>query len=193
MLALYLVPAIVGLGLIVLSALGGMGHDLDIDHGGLEVDHHADFESDHTIEHASDFWLPFLSLRFWTYLLGGFGGFGLLLTLLGVRTEPIRLLCSIAVGLVAGFGAAWIFRWLSRSQSNSSVNDQDFLGATGKVLVPPVGADPGKIRVEVKGDLIDLLATPLEGHTIGRGDEVVVVSIEGTRAVIANASEYLNS
>ncbi len=192
MLALYVVPAIIGLGLIVLAALGGLGHDMDLDHGSADVDH-GDFHSDHTIEHASDFWLPFLSLRFWTYLFGGFGGFGLLLTLLGVRQEPIRFFCSLAMGLVAGLGAAWVFRWLSKSQLNSSVNDQDFLGCTGQVLVAPVGADPGKIRVHVKDDVIDLLALPLEGHSIQRGDEVVVVSIEGTRAVVANAGEYLNS
>lgn len=205
MLALYVVTGIIGLGLIIVSAIGGMGHDLDVDHNidiehSVDIDHDVDvdhgFDADHAHEvaHAvSDVWLPFFSLRFWTYLLGGFGGFGVLLTLLGAGQEPTRMIASSIVGLIVGTGAASLYRWMNRNQLNSSVGERDFVGLVAKVLVAPQGNDPGKVRVEVKGDIIDMHAFPLEGHAIFQGDEVVVVSIDGTRLTVAESERYLNS
>jgi len=198
MLALYVVTGILGLGLIIVSAIGGLGdHDFGADHS-AEIDHSADhsFDADHAHEvaaSASEVWLPFLSLRFWTYLLGGFGGFGVLLTLLGAGQEPTRLIASSIVGLIVGVGAASIFRWMNRNQLNNSVSDGDFVGRTAKVLVAPIEGNPAKVRVEVKGDIIDMHALPLEGHLISLGDEVIVVSVDGTRLTIAESEKYLNS
>lgn len=198
MLALYVVTGILGLGLIIVSAIGGLGdHDFGTDHS-AEIDHSADhsFDADHAHEvaaSASEVWLPFLSLRFWTYLLGGFGGFGVLLTLLGAGQEPTRLIASSIVGLIVGVGAASIFRWMNRNQLNNSVSDGDFVGRTAKVLVAPIEGNPAKVRVEVKGDIIDMHALPLEGHLISLGDEVIVVSVDGTRLTIAESEKYLNS
>ncbi len=198
MLALYVVTGILGLGLIIVSAIGGLGdHDFGADHS-AEIDHSADhsFDADHAHEvaaSASEVWLPFLSLRFWTYLLGGFGGFGVLLTLLGAGQEPTRLIASSIVGLIVGIGAASVFRWMNRNQLNNSVSDGDFVGRTAKVLVAPIEGNPAKVRVEVKGDIIDMHALPLEGHLISLGDEVIVVSVDGTRLTIAESEKYLNS
>lgn len=202
MLALYLVTGIIGLGLIIVSAISGLGdHSMDVDQS-VDVDHSTDFHADHSFDadHAheiagavSEVWLPFLSLRFWTYLMGGFGGFGLLLTLLGAAQEPNRVIASSIVGLIVGLGAAGLYRWMNRNQLNSSVSDNDFIGRPAKVLVAPIDGNPGKVRVEVKGDIIDMHAIPLEGHAFSTGDEVIVVSVDGTKLTIAESEQYLNS
>jgi len=132
-------------------------------------------------------------MRFWVYFVGGFGLFGLATTFLNVTVEPIRMFASLATGLLAGTIAAYLMRWARRDDTDSSVKEADFLGVTGTMVVPPTNGEPGKIRVSVKGDLIDMLALPLEGASIAKGDEIVVVTVEGDRAVVAKASDYLNS
>lgn len=191
MLTLYIVAAILGGGLILLSALGGFG-----DHS-FDADANTDIDTSHDltdVAHASsDFWLPFFSMRFWVYFVGGFGLFGLATTLFNVTAEPIRMFASLATGLLTGTIAAYLMRWARRDDTDSSVKEADFLGVTGTMVVPPTNGEPGKIRVSVKGDLIDMLALPLEGASIAKGDEIVVVTVEGDRAVVAKASDYLNS
>jgi len=191
MLAIYLVTAIIGLGLIVFSALGGLAEGVDVDHSAdADLSHDLDSHVDGPI---SDFWLPFFSLRFWIYLIGGFGGFGLILTLMGINEQPLQLIAASVVGLIVGTGAAVTMRLIQKSHSNSSVSDRDFVGLIAKVLVAPIDANPGKIRLEIKNETIDVLALPLEGHTIASGDQVVVVSVDGAHVTVANAEKYLDS
>jgi membrane protein implicated in regulation of membrane protease activity len=206
MLVLYVITGIIGLGLIILSALGGFGAEADFDaDASVDFDSHVeidashdfdsghDFDHGHDLTHGADIWLPFFSLRFWTYLLGGFGGFGLLLSLIGVNQEPIRLISAIIAGLITGLSAAYAMRYFQRNNLNSSISDKDFLGAAARVTVSPSENNPGKVRLFLKDETIDVLALPLEGHTITSGDEVVVVSVNGAYVTVANTEQYMNN
>lgn len=199
MLTLYIITGIIGLGLIVVSALGGLGSDSDfssdVDH---DLDSSGDVEVSQDVDHpsaadAGDFWLPFFSLRFWIYFMGGFGGFGALLTFANVSAEPVRAISAGIVGLILGVGAAVMMRFLYRNQLDSSISDKDFVGTLARVLVSPVDSNPGKVRVEIRNESIDLLAIPLEGHLIQAGDDVMVVAVDGTYVTVAKTDEYLNS
>ncbi|MBL8068674.1 MAG: hypothetical protein JNM28_09515 [Armatimonadetes bacterium] len=204
MLALYVVTGVVGLGLIILSALGALGGS-DVDHDAhFEIGGHHEFDAspeaphgidhDHGLDHGgSDFWLPFFSLRFWTYLLGGFGGFGILLTVIGLNQEPLRVVASSCVGLVSGLGAAIAMRYFQTHRMDSSISEKDYLGASARVTVAPSPGSPGKVRLVVKDETIDMLALPLEGQAIAAGDQVVVVSVDGTVVTVANADQYMDS
>ncbi|MDI9639468.1 NfeD family protein [Kamptonema cortianum] len=198
MLTIYVITAIVGGGLILLSALGGLGHgDFDVSHD-VDVDVNTDFDhnfgADHSVtDAASDFWLPFLSLRFWTYGLGCFGIFGSFLTFTGLAKEPLAAMVAGGVGFVGGTAAAWIMRWASKNETDSSVGERDLMGVAGKVLVRAGEGNPAKIRVEVKGDIIDLLAKSHDGSPIEKDEDVVVVGIEGNQAIIAKSNDFLNS
>lgn len=197
----YLAAAILGGGLILAAALGGLGGHGDVDHSAeVSTDVSQDVGSPEGIETAKDvgaaageFWLPFLSLRFWTYLLGGFGGFGVILSLANVGGEPLRIVSSAIVGLIAGLGAAYAARWMQTNETDSSVHSGDLLGVAAKVLVSSRNGEPAKVRMDVKGDLIDMLAVPLDGQSIEAGEEVVVVSVDGSRVTVAKAEDYLNS
>ncbi len=88
MLTVYLITAVVGGAFVLLSAFGGshddFDHDADFDSdagfesdAGLDADFGAD--ADHGELVHADVWLPFLSMRFWTYFLTFFGVTGMLL------------------------------------------------------------------------------------------------------------------
>ena len=84
-------------------------------------------------------------------------------------------------------------RYFQKNSPNSSISDADFLGVLAKVTVSPSESSPGKVRVVLKDETIDVLAFPLEGHTITSGDEVVVVSVNGSHVTVANAEQYMNN
>jgi membrane protein implicated in regulation of membrane protease activity len=186
MLTLYICGAILGGILIGASAfIGGHDADHDVDH---DVDHSLDHGHDHDVH--GDFWLPFLSLRFWTYGLMVFGVVGLLLTWLTNVSTASGAVLSIASGLVAGTGVAYLMRSLRGSDSDSLAREQDLLGVEAKVLVPIRGETSGKVRVNVKGELIDLVASTTEETPLDVGDSVLVVGIDGGKASVIRRETF---
>lgn len=198
MLAAYIVAAIVGGGLILISALAGLGAHADMGGGDFAHDtglsHDASHDADHGDAGATGsgaLWLPFFSLRFWTYAVGTFGLLGTLLTFSRVSQEPLTLTVSSVSALVTGTIAALAVRALSKMERSSTASETDFQGAVGKVTVPIRGSLPGKVRTSVRGDLIDLVAVSHDGAEIAQGEEVIVVEIEGNQARVARQKEFL--
>lgn len=189
MLAAYIVAAIVGGGMIAFSALAGAEahHDVGGDLGGHDADHGND---SHEHGDGASLWLPFLSLRFWTYLIGTFGLMGLVLTLSKASPEPMTSIISGVSGLVMGTFAAGIVRYLSKNENSANVSDEDFMGALGKVTVG-ISALPGKVRTSVKGDVIDVIALGENGEQFAQGEEVMIVGFEGQTAKVVRKDDYL--
>ncbi|MCX7801238.1 MAG: NfeD family protein, partial [Fimbriimonadales bacterium] len=140
---------------------------------------------------AAEFWIPFTSLRFWTYLTAVFGVTGIVLTLFARTPEPFTLVVSSASGLLMGLAASWIVRWLSRHESDSAITEQDLLGAEAKVLVAVRGRLPGKVRLQTKGSTVDLLAIGEDDRDLEPGEEVLVIGFEGNHARVARKKDYL--
>ncbi|MCB0825823.1 MAG: DUF1449 family protein [Armatimonadetes bacterium] len=199
MLTFYIIATILGGGLVLLSALGGIGGGhFDMDHD-MSVDVNTDVDMDHDVSHDGDtvstdhfdFWLPFFSLRFWTYAFAAFGVFGLFLTFTKFAPEPMAAMISAGAGVLIGSLAAIAMRWINKSSVNSVVRESDFIGQEGKMSVTPRNGEPGKVRLEIKGEMIDMLAMPAEGFSVQQGEEVIVVGVDGTRVRVAKASDYL--
>ncbi len=208
MLSVYLIAGIVGGVLIVLSALGGIGdhdadleldHDVDLDVDGdvdLDLDGDVDLDVDHDLDHEVDvahggpldgvdpegIWLPFLSLRFWTYFAAGFGITGGLLTWLGSLVEPVVGLAAGGTGLVAGLAMAYAMRALKQGEAHGHIGLNDYQGAEGVVRVSIRPGGTGKIRVVVRGEEIDLLATSSEPEPLLAGTPVVIIDMLGAQA-----------
>lgn len=212
MLSVYLIAGTVGGVLIVLSALGGIGDhdadleldhdvDLDLDVDGdvdldLDVDHDVDLDVDHDLDHEVDvahdgpldgidpegIWLPFLSLRFWTYFAAGFGITGGLLTWLGSLVEPMVGLAAGGTGLVAGLAMAYAMRALKRGEAHGHIGLNDYQGSEGVVRVSIRPGGTGKIRVVIRGDEIDLLATSTETEPLLAGTPIVIIDMLGAQA-----------
>lgn len=201
MLGIYIVGLIVGGALVLLSVLGaGHGHgdfatDHDISHDfgdhDLSVDHDLDHEGVGTAMHASDTWIPFLSLRFWTYFSAVFGACGLLLTKLSDLGQAEIAIYSGAGGILTGLIVAYSVRLLKKSEAGGSTTEKDILGTTALVTVALKSGLPGKIRCTVKGDILDLLALPEGASDIPVGAEVVVVGMEGNNAKVMPLTEIM--
>ncbi|MGV3619147.1 MAG: hypothetical protein ACO1SV_27795 [Fimbriimonas sp.] len=172
---LYIVSAIVAGVLIVLSLVGAGDAEHDSPTGEFNEAVHETF---------TDHWLPFFSLRFYTYFFAGFGTTGLLLQFL-TKTDPTTsAIISGVVGFGTGLVVSYLVRLLRVTEASGEAKEKDFLSKDGLVLVPIRGGTPGKIRLSVKGDAIDILATTEEDQTIEAGEAVVVVAMENGRAQV---------
>lgn len=164
-------------------------HDLDVD-GDADLDADADVDVDLEAEAAIDasggdflaisqertdgkLWLPFSSFKFWTFLMAGVGLTGTVLTLMNAGLW-LTLGLALLVGLVAGTAIAWVLHRLKRQHVDSTVRLRDYIGQTGRVLIPPSPGEPGKILVELRGQKLRLLARSDEDFLFARGDEVFI-------------------
>ncbi len=210
MLTVYIVCAVLGGGLMVLSAFGGVfhgdvggGHDVsfDADHeidfqhdlASTDVDHSMDLSHDVDLGFgASDFWLAFMSMRFVTYFMGIFGIFGLVLMYFGNMSGTTSGVVSALVALVLGYGGALLNRYLKVEGETSGVTRDDYVGVLGRTTVPIRASQPGKVRVSIKGDVIDMIALSEGDKDIAMGEEIVVVGLEGDKVRVAPKGDYLD-
>ena len=191
MLPLYLGSLTLGTVLIGASILFGdtdtdadVDFDADIDAdgdffgGGLDADNDALLimkDPGDAIAGAGT-WLPFLSLRFWTFALAAFGLAGSLLHLLGVPSL-IGAITALLMGGGVGTGAAWVFRQLQLTQVSGNVGMFDVQGKEATVLLP-VGPDKmGKVRVMLDGQAVDLPAVSRAEERIERNEKALVVNV----------------
>ncbi|MGM0596947.1 MAG: NfeD family protein [Myxococcota bacterium] len=170
--------------------LGG-GVDLDVEGGGLEGDIEGDIEGDGEGENSVDAGaslgmldILFLikSIRFWTFFIAFFGLTGVGLTY--IRGDGvITLSVSIGMGLFSGYSIAHLFRYMSRSNVSSAVSESDIIGSPAKVLLPIKPDDKGKVRIILKGSIIDKIAVCDEGE-YDLGEEVTIVEIFGNKVKV---------
>lgn len=190
---LYLFTLIVGAVLLGASILlGGHDADVDADAGDVDLDADADVEveGDADVGGHGDFsglLLSVLSLRFWTFFFAFFGMTGLALDLLGlVENQWVTLALALGMGLGTGASAMTIIRKLSADTSGKAVESSDYVGKTARVIVPFEGASVGKVRVSLKGNQIDLLASSIEDEDSFAGrEEVLIVEMDGPKAKVA--------
>lgn len=190
MLIVYILSAIVGGILVLASALLGGEHDSHF--GGDPHFGDTDFQDigGHDGVH-SDLYLPFLSLRFWTYFAACFGVTGLLLTKFSSAGPIVAALAAVATGIIAGLSTHWIMRAINRRESDSGVKEEHIVGKEARVLVGVSAGNEGKIRLDVKGELVDMTAFTQEGLSLLPGDRALVVSIENGRANVVSLTAML--
>ena len=212
----YLFSLIVGFVLLGASVLlGGHGDtdadaSADADAGGdvdadadADVDAHADAEGHAEAEahggldkdvggHGAlgGVLTTFASLRFWTFFLAFFGLTGVVLDGLElVPSEWITLAAALAMGGGTGLGAVTLLRKLAGDTSGRAVQSKDYVGKTARVMVPFEPGSVGKVRVEIKGTAVDLLATGVDEEKFDGKDEVLIVEMDGNRARVARVDE----
>jgi membrane protein implicated in regulation of membrane protease activity len=199
---LYLAALIFGLGTALVQLfLGGdsdAGADTDlhadVDHADLD---HGDVGEGPDIEgdahgHADIGVLPiFLSLRFWVFGLAAFGLVGTPLHYLNLASAPVTLGAALVLGLSCGGFASWVFKALTRQHLTSGVTITDPVGQVGKVLIPVSKAARGKVRIQVKGQTLDLLARTDEAE-LAEGELVLVEEMRDGEAQVSRApSDFL--
>ena len=202
MLSLYLIALLVGGFLLAMSMLGAEKHgfdaDMDVD---ADIDMDADADVDADADGDGDFhgsggfdavlaWLPFASLRFWTFFAAFFGLTGVTMTIGKFVSSYVGLGLAIGVGYVTGMGMTRVIKKLSTERVDSSLGSNDVVGSTASVVLPISKEDGGKIRLELKGRVIELLAETEDDVTLDRGQTCIVYGMKDDgAAVVARAGE----
>jgi len=148
--------------------------DADVDHA-LVVAAHTELAeaADHPMFGG---WLPFLSLRFWTFGMASFGATGAMLYLT-VMPGIISLAAAVPTGLVIGTSVAALFRYLKKSATGLVSGPRALRGREAQVLLTVRPGGLGKIRIAVDGPDVDMLARTREDQEIPIGSTVLVITV----------------
>lgn len=190
---------------VALAAIGGLDSAFEAE---FDADIDADFDAemapdvDADVEAPSDFdipepagdrrrfWLPITSFKFWTFGLCFFGMTGLVLQWISPGLPGFwQLALSIGMGLFLGTAIAAILRQLRHRQVDSLVRSTDLVGLQGVVVLPLDVQSRGKVRLEVKNSLLELVAYTDSPRTFQPGEIVVVMRSEGQKLWVISRSE----
>lgn len=177
------------MGLVYLIALALGGGFLAVQmflasHDGGDF-HDADHDAGEG-EHAGGW----LSPRFFTFALMAFGLAGSGIHFLSLASAPVTAGLATGAGLASGFLASAVFRTLKLKEASSSAALSEAAGKMGTLLLPCAADRPGKVRVTLKGQLVDLVAVPDEGP-LSAGETVVVLDVKDDVARVVRAMEVI--
>lgn len=182
MIYLYVFTLVLGGVLLGASMLLGT-HD----EGGAD----SDIETDGDLE---GFLFGLLSVRFWTFFCAFFGLTGVVLDGLGLVSHwAVATTLAVVMGAAAGFGATWLLRTLRGDGSNSVGSSSEMIGKSARVLVSAGPEQVGKVRIELRGTSVDMLAISIDGETHAPRSEVLVIELDGTRVKVASLDFSLST
>jgi membrane protein implicated in regulation of membrane protease activity len=194
MLTVYLVALAIGGTLLLASLLLGKGSgdvDAEVD---AEVDTDVDAaDADHDFDLAAVLaWLPISSLRFWTFFAAFFGLTGALLTTLELLGSKAAVGATAgAVGWATGTAVVRVLRALRKRQTDSSIGAQDYIGCVATVMVAVAKDKTGKVRFEVKGRQLEMLAETEDDVTYDPRQTVIVYAVDDDGHVMVTRSDQL--
>lgn len=159
--------------------------DVDVD-ADADVDVDADVDGDfegvdkdfpaHLAAGSDAIWLPFLSLRFWTFGLASFGLTGLLLSFLSVG-QVSTLVAAVVAGGGIGTAAAWFFRQIKSDSVSGEIGFERLAGEEARVLLTVRPGSRGKIVVQSASGRIEMMATTRDEKPIERGARVLIAQV----------------
>ncbi|NEP78024.1 MAG: NfeD-like protein [Okeania sp. SIO3C4] len=191
----YVFCLIIGGAFVALSAFAGLdGVDFDQDfEPDLEIIDRSNRQVNTSIyQRRRGLWLPLFSLKFWTFGSCFFGLTGILLSYISPTLSPtIIAIISIIVGILCGTVMAWVLHTLKNSQADSLVRSGDLVGLSGIVQIPFDKNSRGKIRLNVKESVVELMAFTEEFREFTRGEKALIVGIENNRAWVVS-EDYLD-
>jgi len=201
MLALYVFCLVFGGLFVAMTVFAGLGSDGDLEADGdgefgldkeFEIDN--EFEFDKEFELDKDFdgavdkdfetqsgprFRPLRSFKFYTYSMAFFGLTGTLLTALGLASAVVSASLAILMGLGAGLAVSYVLYVGGLSEGGRATNDDDFVGLTARVLLPVKKGQRGKVRVNIGGRAMDVMAvTDDEGVVLDLNESCFVLGIE---------------
>ncbi len=201
MLTLYLAALIFGLGTFVIQLLFSPN---DSSHGaqppflevGTDADGHlagehlagdAHMHADMALAPAHGDWASiFLSLRFYMFAAIAFGVVGAPATWLRVSTPALTLVVALAMAFLVGVLASLGFRVLGRQTLSSGAGPSELVGHVGRVLVGCEPGGRGKVRLNVRGQIIDYIASTDDARLMP-GAAVIVQEVHPERLHVCAA------
>lgn len=187
---------IVGGIFVLLAAVGGLDgvdfagdFDVDVQLPDAVDDIDLGTQIDKTLTALRNrWWLPFLSLRFWTFALCFFGLTGLLIQLVQPDLPGwLGALIAVVMGFFCGLVAALVMRSLGQQSVSSLMRPEDLAGQIGTVEIPFDAQSRGKVYLHLSGSRVSFLAMTQEEREFQRGDSVLVVGLERDKLWVASA------
>ena len=103
--------------------------------------------------------------------------------------NPILIIAciSVAVGLICGVLVVWLIYIQRRHREvDSLVRTNHVVGRFGTVEIPFDCSSQGKVRVNVKGSLIDFIAFTDDNQEFSTSDRVLVVGMKGNKVWVVS-------
>lgn len=166
---LYLIAMVLGGGSLLVQLLAGG------DHG-----------ADHAIDADHPGGPGILSTRALVYGLFTFGFVGALLHIPGLTEPRTALAVAVAAAAATAAGVGLLFRGLGDASASGAAGVEETVGRRARVLVACTRGRRGKVRLELKGHQVDVLATTDE-ELIAEGAEATVVDVRDGVAHVASA------
>jgi len=186
----YVFCLIIGGAFVALSAFAGLdGVDFDQDfEPDLEIIDQENKQGNTSYHRPRRrLWLPFFSLKFWTFSSCFFGLTGILLSNISPSLSPtIIAIISIIVGILCGTIMAYVLHTLKNRPANSLVRSDDLQGLSGTVEIPFDKNSKGKIRVTVKESMVEFIAFSEENREFTKGEKVFIVGVENNRVWVVS-------
>jgi len=89
---------------------------------------------------------------------------------------------SIAIGIFVGALIVWfIYFWRQREVIDSLMKPEDLIGLQGIVELPFDMNSRGKVRVDVRGSMVDLLAQTDDEQGFLVGDLVLIIQVQANK------------
>lgn len=192
---------------VLLAMLGGLDH-FDFDH---DLDHDADLavhldtdvelvdpgNGDRVLQHRPNHWAwlgVMKSLKFWTFGICFFGLTGLVLSSLSVPLPAVIVaIAAVIMGILCGGLVSGSLRALRHRKADSLVRSADLVGIAGTVEVPFNASSRGKVRLQIKGSILDVIAYTDEAREFQTGEQVLVVSTDQNRLWVVSADSLTSS
>jgi hypothetical protein len=160
---LYLIAVVLGGGILLVQVFAGGDHG-DPGHG---LDHG---DAGHPEGPG------ILSTRSLVYALFTFGFVGGLLHVPRVVEPRAALAVAVVAALAAGALVGYVFQSLGHAGASGAAGLDEVRGRRARVLVACARGQRGRVRVQLKGHQVDMLATTDE-ERIGAGAEVVIADV----------------
>jgi membrane protein implicated in regulation of membrane protease activity len=168
----YLLALVVGGGLLFVQMVSG-GHESIGGGHSADVQHHGAGPG-------------LLSIRSVVYGLFAFGFVGVALHVPRITGRGVTFVLATASGVAATLAAGFTFSRLGSVEASGAASLVQATGRRARVLLPCAPERPGKIRLELGGQQVDMKATT-SGPAIPAGAEVVVVEVQDDVARVAPA------
>ena len=168
--------------------------DFDLDGADIDADADIDAESgsggltEYEVSRQKRF-NPFVSLKFWTFTAAFFGLTGTLFEGLGLWSSPTGIfVLSLGIGLSMGTAMAYLIH-IADQGAGKGLSERDYLGASADVRLPIRPDKAGKIRVRVRGRIIDMRAELADDEeALEMNDKCFVIGIEEETAQVISAA-----
>ena len=199
----YIFCLIVGGAFVALSVFGGLFEaDADIDADAdfdVDGDFDADADFDGDLDHGHDSEIevnvsrrfnPFTSFKFYTFTLAFFGLTGVIFEGLGLWESTSGVFgLSLVLGLLSGLGVAYAMHAVNSSEGSAGVTERDYMGASGKVVLPVRSGKRGKVQMHIKGRTIEMLAESVDDEVVlDFNEECFVLGVEDGIAKVVHPS-----